>query len=193
MNRTALILIAFAVVVLSGPMAAAADSEVYVETDIRTMLEKPADFARKHVRFTAYLLGAEYSEDDYNGDVWVIALGAMPTDDAPSDTVIRPDIAIKVRAVETGYNRDVIDRCRKLSTEAAKRGESIVVSGVYLPGANVRQYHGIDVALSSLKIGKTTIDTDFNDVSEFTGKAPARAKRLYKTGKKLADLVGKAF
>jgi len=148
---------------------------------------------RVPVRFTAYVLGSEHQVHSKNPDRLIIVLGEKPISDpsAPNRLII-PEISGKLRAVEDGYNRDVLRRIKRICDTVRVEGKPITIYGHYSSSNTFYQYTGgTQLDLSAIEVDGTMINSDFDDQTQFSKKFPAAVKGVVKGGKKIFGLFGK--
>ena len=164
------------------------DSEA-IQVEIKDLVDKPNIYRGKLVKFSAYLIGSEFTQFD-NAQIFILCLADEAMAGELKDQIIFPEVKYKIRVAEDGYNEAVLKQCYTLSRKAGKLGLPIGVVGVYEPGHPYAFYHkGVDVYLQELHVDSRMFNTDFDDVSKFAHEAPGTFKKVYKGGKKVFEFV----
>ncbi|MCM8525947.1 MAG: hypothetical protein NE327_05490 [Lentisphaeraceae bacterium] len=147
----------------------------------------------KKVVFDAYVLGSEYNPSENDRQFFVVSLSDQPCKKtSKAGTLLCPGVKNKIRAAEDGYNSGVIKNSYMLMNNARKLGQLVTVYAECQPNREFYYYgNGIDLYISKVKVGETTVNTDYADKSKMAAEAPGYFKSMYQGGKKLFDLAKK--
>ena len=160
-----------------------------IQVEIKDLVDKPEKYQGKLVKFSAYLIGSEFTQYDA-AQIFILCLADEPINGELKDQIIFPEVKYKMRVAEDGYNEDVLKQCYTLSRKAGKLGLPIGVVGVFAPGYPYVFYHkGVDVYLQELHVDSRMFNTDFADVTKFAHEAPGTFKKAYEGGKKVFKFV----
>jgi len=155
----------------------------------------PSHYEGRYVHVEGYILGQVLQPEGDGAELWLIAIGEAPlASTRRCQQVIFPDVAVKVRAQEDGFNHQTLRRCYQLCREAQDAGQRVSLEGQFLPNARIQEYtQGIALSLHQLAFRGVLINTDYGDLSALQQQAPSTVKSIVKGLKKLANLGKKAI
>ena len=167
--------------------------EEFVAVEFNELYNSMINYEGKRVVFDAYVLGSEYNPSEDDRQFFVLSLSDKPCKiSSKSGKLFCPTVKNKLRAAEDGYNASVIKSSYILMNNARKLGQLVTVYAECQPNREFYYYgNGIDLYISKVKVGQTTVNTDYADKSKMAAEAPGYIKSVYKGGKKLFDLAKK--
>lgn len=169
----------------------------YIQLDVKEFQRKKTTLKNKDIALKGYVLGSVLSGSakGNNAQSLFITLGEKAQlNDEKGNQLVFADHSVKFRAIEDGYNYDILLKCNLILQQARAEGQMITLFGKYNPDIQYKQYmNGFDLYINKIKVGNTMIDTDYNDSSKFAKKTPGLLKGIYKGVKKILKVFGKAF
>lgn len=136
-----------------------------------------------------YVLASElqYFDDGYM--IWILALGDQPADPtSPGDQIILPNIPVKTRVFEDGYNQNVLERGHDLAIRARAAAAPIRFTGV--PAHESALYlDGFAMNLTTFEANGVRIATDYGDHSHLRARTPRVLNGLYQGSRKLLKVA----
>lgn len=188
-------LLILALVVLSScsSTSTAEPDEKFTRVEFSQLQSSLSEYDGRKVVFDAYVLGSEYNPSENDRQFFIVSLSDTPCKiSRKSGSLFCPNVKNKIRAAEDGYNSGVIKNTYMLLNNARKLGQPVTFYAECQPNRVFYYYgNGIDIYISKIKIGDTTVNTDYADKSQMAAKAPGYFKSVYKGGKKLFELAKK--
>ena len=165
--------------------------EAFKQVTIKQLVEKESDYRGKRVSLDAYVIGSEYNPSEDGAQFFILSLGENKVRKKNS-SLYNPETQFKIRAVEDGYNKEIIEDCYRMAMIARRMGQKVTVFGTYEPGKEFYYYErGVDLHIAKMRIGNKTINTDYADKSKIAHETPGILKQVYQKGKKLLELLKK--
>ena len=167
------------------------DEEDYPTVPLYKLTKKPDRYAHKTIVLTAYVLGTEFHPSESGAQFFILTLGEKPrTVIQEGKQIIFADIKNKIRAVEDGYNAGILKSSYIMAENARKLGLQITVIGEFKPNEPFYYYEsGISLFIRQMRVGDTTVNTDYGDKSKFAHSTPGFLKKAYQGGKKIFKFV----
>lgn len=196
MKQLTLLFYLIALILLFGSCAnKSIEKFEYVKTDIETLNRSPQNFDGQYVKVEGYIIGNEFIPSKKDLSLLIIAISnEAHTAYAAPNQIIFPAVKYKIRAAEDGYNREILEKCNKLSLKSMSNLEKVTIYGQFKPRQSYFQYDtGITLNITQIQFKDETIYSDYNDKSAFAHEAPGVMRKFYQGGKKLLKATGKAF